>query len=314
MSNPRREKSVVLLIKLEAIYGVDAMPTAAVNAVEATDVSFTVIEREQVENDYYLPYNGHQGVRWGAKWQKITFSVDLVGSGTAGTPPAFGALLKACSMAEVIVAAAKVTYQRATDMASPSVVAYFIRDGKKYVGVGGRGTWKISAAASRRAKIVFEFTLLVGGLPSDIAPPVPVLTAWRRSVVFSSATVPVFTLGGTSVKAETFEIDFGNKVSKGPKINWNEVEIEDGQSTGTLVVESGSVADAPWDAAAADDSARLPVVVQIGAEAGSIVTFRASAAQVGELSETFVRGRVHDSLPLMFTAPSDGGDLELEFT
>jgi hypothetical protein len=40
----------------------------------------------------------------------VEFDVDLVGSGTAGTAPAWGPLIQACAFAEVIVASTSVTY------------------------------------------------------------------------------------------------------------------------------------------------------------------------------------------------------------
>ena len=41
---------------------------------------------------------------------EVTFEVEMAGSGTAGTAPAFGPLLKACGNSETIVTDTSVTY------------------------------------------------------------------------------------------------------------------------------------------------------------------------------------------------------------
>lgn len=309
----RRYNTLTILGKLETAYGVDATPTAALNAIEMTDVTLTPLEREEVPNDYYRIYAGHQGVQHGARWMKLVGSADLIGSGTAGTAPALGFLLKTCSMAEVVTATTNVVYTPATDINGPSATIYTFRDGKKYAMRGERGTWTIEMATNQRAKIKFTLTGLESELPADVTHPVPVLTAWKSSLVYSSATVNAFALGGANVFPETLSIDFGNTVSKEALLNREAAVIEDRKVTGRLVIEGDSVANAPWDAAAADPGTRLPLAMQIGATAGSIVKVRMPALQLGDPGEQAGRGKVFDVLPFYATPLFGDDELELEF-
>lgn len=309
----RRYDSLTILGKSETTYGVDATPTAGLNALELTEVTFTPLEREQVPNDYYRTYAGHLGMKWGPRWARIEGSADLIGSGVAGTPPAWGFLLLCCSMSEAITAAEKVIYTPATDWDGPSATLYVVRDGKKYVLTGVRGTWTIEMASAKRAKIKFSLTGLERELPADVTHPVPVLTAFKSSLVYSSASVPVFTLGASTVFAENFSLDLGNTVSKDAKLNREMAVIEDRKATGRLVIESGSVAEAPWDAAAADDAARLALALQLGAAEGSIVKIRVPALQLGDPGEQATRGRVHDVLSFFATPIVGNDEIEIEF-
>jgi len=93
------------------------------------------------------------GVRSGV----IEFDVEIKGSGTAGTPPALGKLLKACAFAETIVESTSVTYTPAS-ASVPSITLGGYHDGIIEKIWGARGTAKISLKDGEPGSIHFTFT------------------------------------------------------------------------------------------------------------------------------------------------------------
>lgn len=97
----------VALLKIEGAYGTDAVPTPAANALMIDDE----IRAPQLEL-IYGPRNNARGF-YGRQQQLIVgskmnvgFNVELAGAGVAGTAPGWGPAVRACAMAEKLLAAA----------------------------------------------------------------------------------------------------------------------------------------------------------------------------------------------------------------
>lgn len=109
-----------LLAKIEASYGQDAAPTGGANAIQVMDVTITPQDGETVTHDYVRPDLGARPQIPVNTHVSMEFSVSVAGSGTAGTAPAYGPLLRGCGMAEVISAAASIQASPATDVGTPA--------------------------------------------------------------------------------------------------------------------------------------------------------------------------------------------------
>ncbi|MGF7178436.1 hypothetical protein [Azospirillum doebereinerae] len=100
-----RSKNAALLAKIETTEGTDAAPVAGSDAVlvENLQISFnpTIVQTNEVTGSL-----DSRGPIAGGMTVQITFDVLLKGSGTAGTAPEWGKLLKAAGWAEVVTAAA----------------------------------------------------------------------------------------------------------------------------------------------------------------------------------------------------------------
>jgi hypothetical protein len=100
-------KPKVALLKIEGPYGVDAVPTPALNAIQIRDE----VRAPQLEVFYASRSNarGHYGrdeqVVAGSK-MNVGFDFELVGAGTAGQAANWGPAVRACGMAEKLLAAA----------------------------------------------------------------------------------------------------------------------------------------------------------------------------------------------------------------
>ena len=93
----------------------------------------------------------------GARNAVIEFDVELKGSGTAGTAPEFGDLIRACGFLETIVAGTSVTYTPASD-SIPSLSLALYEDGIANKIWGARGTFKISLDQGKPGMVHFVFT------------------------------------------------------------------------------------------------------------------------------------------------------------
>ena len=100
----------LILAKSETTYGTDSTPTGSADAVLVRNLEITPIQADVVSRDLVRPYYGNSDQLLANTRVECTFEVELAASGTAGTAPRYGSILKACGMAETIVATTSVTY------------------------------------------------------------------------------------------------------------------------------------------------------------------------------------------------------------
>lgn len=132
----------------------------------------------------------------GTRLGKASFKVENKGSGTAGTAPAFGKLLRACGFSEAIVAVTSVTYTPESSLANiPTLTIALYRDGVREAIKGARGTVKYTAKNGEPGMWEFEFLgvydavtdaalLTPSGVETTV--PVPLLTATFSIAAFSA--------------------------------------------------------------------------------------------------------------------------------
>src|SRR5690606_13420387 len=103
MAFARKFRNVVLLAKVETTKGTSASPTAASNAMlPVGEVSLTPVDAERVPRNVIRGYYGAPDALVGSTWMRLGFSVEAASSGTAGTAPAWGALLQGCGFTETV--------------------------------------------------------------------------------------------------------------------------------------------------------------------------------------------------------------------
>ncbi len=304
----RSWRKLALLAKIQPATA-DAAPTGAANAIQALDVTLTPLAGEEVQRGYIQPYLGHQGSVLVGDYVELAFSVELAGSGTAGTAPALGPLLRGCGMAEVVTAGVSVAYNPIS-AAYEMLTIHCIVDGVRHVLLGARGTWTMTLTPKQIPKIALTFRGLFAPL-SDIANPAVTLTAWQRALPVNKATTPVTFFGLTS-PLESLSIDLGNTVTVRNLINYEGVEITDRQATGSAVVEAVSVAAKDWIALARAGTAGA-LAVQHGSTAGNIVELAAPVLQLGRPTLGQTDNIVNNTLPLMVRPAAGNDELVLTF-
>lgn len=102
---PLLTRKRLILAETEGSYGVDPSPDGA-DAILVRDLNITPQQSDVVNRDLVRPYLGASEQLLANTRVECTFSVELAGSGTAGTAPRFGKVLKACALAETVVSPA----------------------------------------------------------------------------------------------------------------------------------------------------------------------------------------------------------------
>lgn len=232
----RNVRNQVILAKIESAYGTDAAPTGAANAILASKPKLSPLKTNNIDRDLVRPYFGGSEQLVGTRSVAAEFTVELAGSGTAGTAPAFGVLLRACALAETIVAATRVDYTPITS-SQESVTLYWYDDGVLHKLTGARGNAKLTLNSGERP----ELQLTLEGLysnPTAATPSGTDFSAFRTPLAVTDANTGDVTLGGTvsptgapSIAGGTaypsmgLELDLGNSVQFTPLLGGETVDI-----------------------------------------------------------------------------------------
>ena len=277
MAAAKKWRRKIFLFKIEATYGVDSAPTPAANAILATDVKFQPMQGTDVNRDLDLPYLGGQGTTPNELHAKFSFKVELAPSGTPGTAPAWGPLLRACACAQVITPGVSVAYNPITDAHESGTLKLYI-DGILFQSVGVRGTAKFAFTAQGIPYIEFEMTGLFAQ-PSDATTTTPDLTSFRTPRVVSTTHTPTFTIDSVPMVMRSFSLDLKNKVENRFLVGKEEVLISQREDMIAAQVETQPLADFnPF--VLASEQTTVPVILVHGTGAGNIATLNAPAAQM----------------------------------
>lgn len=295
---------LALLAKIETTYGTDAAPLGSANAMLGVDVQFTPLDAQQLERELILPYLGHRGVLLDRYLTRIEFSIEIAGAGAAGSVPAYGPLLRACGMSQVVTAGQKVEYQPVSS-GFDAATFYYNRDGTRHIMLGARGTWRTEIAPTTIPRFRFTFTGLQGAI-ADAALPVANVAAFVEPVPVNK-TNSAFTIFGAQPALERLTVDLGNQVEPRMLVNAEGVEISDRRATGSMMIEATQVAATDWmgliksqTLGAMDFGHGLP--------AGNAVRIESSAVQLLPPDEGESQRILTNTIGLLFRPTSAGND------
>lgn len=249
MGRPIRK--TVILAKLEPTYGTDSVPTGGADALLVSNQSINPLVASNVDRSILSGSLGGSEQLVGTNYVECSFDVEIAGSGTATTPPAWGKLLKACGFAET-VQTASVDYLPITDIsgvASTALTLYYYLDGQLHKLLGARGNFSMEMGVGERPLFKFRFIGRNGGLTAA-ANAVPTLTAWRTPQVVTDANTGDVTLGavtyatatgliggGTAAVSRGLRLDIGNNVVFQPLLGGETVEISARDVTGAFSLD-----------------------------------------------------------------------------
>lgn len=249
----------------------------------------------------------------GKRSGKLSFSVELKGSGTAGTaPPILGVLLKGCGFSETVVAVTSVTYKPASS-SIPSLTLAGYEDGVIKKLWGARGTVKITAKAGDVVMFDFEFTAADFSV-TDGALLAPTYDAIVPKPFLSAA----FTLAAYAAIIGKMDLDIGNTVTLRESANSGSgnlsAMIMNREPKGSIDPEMVTVATSDYFGLwRSGTTAAISTV--IGATAGNICTITAPAARYSKISDTDKSGIAAVGLDFDLCIGSTGDDeLVIAFT
>lgn len=118
----------LLFAKVEALKGVDALPTKTADAFLISDADITLDVTVLERNNYSASMSPTPGSA-GRKVVNVSFSHEIKGSGANGVRPKIGTLLRGCAMSETLITAGAAT-QIATPIVDGTIVGPTVSWGK----------------------------------------------------------------------------------------------------------------------------------------------------------------------------------------
>jgi hypothetical protein len=304
MANKKMRK-MAILAKIETVYGTDAVPTGAANAMVVGNVELTPLDGDVVERNNIQPYFGNNGAIQATYFGKVKFEVELAGAGAAGTAPKWGVLVRGCAASETVSAGVSVTYAPVSS-ALESLTLYGNIDGINHVMPGAVGEVKAVINAKGKPALQFEFTGLFAPLTDTVLPAV-VYTGWTKPVAVNKANT-ICTLFGTVVNMNSFELSLGNQVTKRDLTGVDTAEIIDRKSAGSIVFENTAIATKDWVGLAKATTLGSLALVH-GTAGGNIVEINSAAGcEISKPSYSNVDGVQMMNLQTRFIPSSAGND------
>jgi hypothetical protein len=304
MANKKMRK-MAILAKIETVYGTDVVPTGAANAMVAGNVELTPLNGDVVERNNIQPYFGNNGAIQATFFGKAKFEVELAGAGAAGTVPKWGVLLRGCAASETVNAGVSVTYAPVSS-ALESLTLYGNIDGINHVMPGAVGECKAVINAKGKPALQFEFTGLFSPLTDTVLPAV-VYTGWTKPVAVNKVNTTC-SLFATPVAMNSFELAFGNQVTKRDLVGVDTAEIIDRKSAGSIVFENTPIATKDWVTLAKTTTLGALALVH-GTVAGNIVEVNSAAGcEISKPTYSNVDGVQMMNLQTRFIPSSAGND------
>lgn len=244
----RNIRNTAILAGIETTYGVDMVPTGLANAMLVSNISINPLNAQYADRALVRPFMGGSDQLVGTAFKEATFEVELVGSGTAGTAPAWGPLLRACAFSQTLTASTRVDYLPITT-AQESVTIYAFSDGVRHVLRGARGTVQFRAVVGEIPRMIFRFQGIDGG-DTAVTNPAVTLTAFLQPQAVNDANTGDVTFGGTHsptgapaivggtvYPSQGLEIDMALAVNFTPMLGQETIDITDRQANGNTTLD-----------------------------------------------------------------------------
>lgn len=280
-------KNLLVLAAVETTPGVEVVPTGAANAILTSEATITPLDAQNIDRGLMRGTFGASEQLVGPASVKASYTVELAGSGTAGTAPAWGKLLQACGCAEgTLTTPARVEYTPVST-GQRSTTQYYYDDGALHKLLGAMGDFTLSAKAGERPVIKIDWTALDGGMAtgSDTGN----FSTWKKPVAMTKANVIDITLGcsyaagaitgGTLYSSTGLEMKSGNQVQFTPLLGTETVDITDRESTGSLELDLTAAQEVAM-MALVKSNATQSLAITIGLTSGNKIIFFAPAVQL----------------------------------
>lgn len=298
---PRFDRDQVVLAKIETTYGTDVSPAAATNAILTSKPRITPLSATNVDRDLVRAYFGGSEQLVGTRLVQCEYEVELAGSGTAGTAPAFGVCLRACALAETIIASTRVDYTPITN-SQESLTKYWYDGGVLHKMTGVRGSVKLDMQSGNRPVLMFSFMGLHSN-PTAASPTGVDYSLFRTPLVLTDANSGDIIFGGTvsptgapAISSGTaypslgLEFDLGNNVQHTPLLGGETVDITQRAANGSLKLDLTAAQEVSFYADVLSATLRS-VSLQHGTVAGNKVLFHQPSVQLFEPSKEELNGR-----------------------
>jgi len=302
----------VILIETESSYGTDPTPTAT-DVVLVTDLSITPQSSDVVNRDVVRPYLGSSEQLLANTRVECTFSVELAGSGTAGTAPRYGSALKATGLSETVSSGTSVTYAPVSSSFS-SVTIHYNVDGVRHKVTGCRGSFTISAEVGSIPTIDFTFTGIYNA-PTDTALPTVTYGNQATPLIFKNGNTTGFQLLSYAGALQSLTMDLGvSTVYRELVGGTKEVIVTDRASNGSVTIEAPTIAQKDYFTAALTDASLGNLQFLHGTTAGNKVQLTSSKVDIGDVNYGEMDGVAMLEIPYTLVPSSANNEFSLIYT
>lgn len=298
-----------ILAKTETTYGVDPTPSGSANAILIRNLNVTPLNAEVVSRDLVRAYLGNSEQLIASKHVQLDFEVEMAGSGTAGTAPAYNVLLKACGLAEVDGVSDVVYSPVSSGFGSATI--YFNIDGVLHKVTGARGNVEFTIGARTIPTMKFTFTGIYNA-PSDAALPAVDYSAFQTPLAANTSNTTGFEFFSFAGVLESLSLNLGNSINYRSLIGSESVIMTDRMVSGTAVFEAPLTASKDFFAAALA-STLGNLTITHGTTAGN--KFKIDSTRIDIANPTYTDNNGIHMLSVPFVAvPSSAGNDEISFT
>ena len=310
---PKLHRKRSILAKAESSYGSDPTPTGSANYVQVIDLNIEPIVSDEVSRDLIRPYMGNYEVIPANTRVNVTFDVEMSGSGSAGTAPKYGAILKACGLSETVVSSTSVTYAPVTTP-SDSVTLFVNYDGIRHKVTGARGTFSLNCEVNNIPRISVSLTGIFNA-PTDTALPTVTVSNQASPLIFKNGSTSNFAIFGFAAALQSWNLDFNNEVIYRELVGGTkEVLITDRRPSGTAVIESPALSAHNFFTDYTGTSTGTNTWLH-GTTAGNKITVSCPQTDLGQPSYEESDGITMLSLPFMATpTASANNEFSLVYT
>ncbi|QNL13390.1 tail tube protein [Microcystis phage vB_MaeS-yong1] len=269
----------VLLLALQSAVGTPATPTGALNAVLTKNLTIMPMEGEALSRELDKEDFGADLATIVGRHVKVTFQVEVAGSGTPGEPPAWGPAFVACGHLQFIDSPGDLIEVRYTPIDTALPATLIVKhDTSLHTITDARGSVRLVTGKRRYAMFEFEFIGIYQTPVHSTTPLNPVTTAYVKPVPFRAATTE-FTLFGETLCLNELTLNGGQQNGFYECSEQETIQLENRQATfEAKVVEPALNVFNIYEEIEADTAGELSYTH--GTVAGNIVQWVAHHAQI----------------------------------
>jgi hypothetical protein len=304
MSGPFRQR--IVLAKRETVYGTDAVPTGADNAIQTSEQNVTPLEGQDIDRGLLYPSFGASPDLLVGTHVACEYAVEIAGAGAAGTVPGYGALLRACGMSETINGGVSVVYDPVT-LNPDSITEYYHMGATLHKQLGSRGNFRLEFPAMGVPHYMFRF-LGMWVAPAGAALPTADFSDFLIPSEVNKANTPTVLVDGYAAILRSASLDYGNRVVYRNRPNSEEVLITDRQGSGEIVIQAPALATKNFFALA---GSMVPLQIIHGVGGGKIVQIDAPKVQLKRPTYDEDEGQTMLKIPVKLTRNAGDDDIKI---
>lgn len=233
---------IQVLAKQQTVIGVDAGPVG-LNAIQARNIQVTPLDVDTINTGIIQEYFGASPDIVTARRMSVTFECLMAPSGTAGTAPAWGVLMKMAGFSETVVASTHVDYLPVSTGILPGTL-YVNLDGLMHKAIDVY--LDIGFDFNPRGFPVMRVSARGAYIPvTDEAFVVTNFAAWQQPKAVSK-DFTTFTYFGENPCVEALTINTNSQVTITDRINCAATSFNGRSIEGALSIEMVSVAEYNW--------------------------------------------------------------------